>query len=927
MEPEFQDAIAELLATEFNEPATLNAFLADAQLGDIAGRLRQSSDLTVYAAEVVQALDRRGLISRELLDSLRQAAPDLDPLISEVEADLGLADTELEPTSSLSIGLDLDEPAGPATAWPAPSTAGDSALTQASRGLRPEQLSRLAEAAKAVVRIVTDQRPLATGFFVTPTLVLTADYNQHADLLGLHHTDDPMAEPTIVPIVSEPRTIEAAHAMFLRVEAGTTPVTPMELSNQRPKLNSPIFVIHHPGGGSKQVNAGTLDAYGASGRDEVMWYTLATRPGSGGGPVLDERLQVVGWVYARSENPTPSGSSGYGPVAAAALSALESLAPDLWRELLQHQPHLQRIDHRVQRAIDASHQDKADGAVPEQLSVIVHLAASDIDVSDVTGFEVTSRWGNRLTGLARPDALAALTQHDGVVGIDASRDGGSVDTRVCLPAVGAPIACQSPAIDERGERCLVAVIDTGADVFHDAFTDEAGATRIEAFWDQTAGTLEDGMQGGSAIALETATRWGLRYGKLWLKADIEQIRAAGAATESFPAATDMAHGTLVASIAAGRRTGDLATDFFGGVAPAAPLLVVRFVPGDAVDYENAHMDALAFVREVAAERKLPVVVNISSGINSGAHDGSSNLEVACEDFARPGNRLVVKSAGNEGTAARHCRRRLEYGMETSIQWTTEDEDGADILQFWLPSKVRCEFALSAPGQNQDSGKIDEFSFRAFDEILAGSTVQVAYVPYSGARDHRLDIRVTPPDGARIAPGTWTLTCRPLGGPADALIDGWIEINHRSTRFTNPSAEATVTIPGTALDVICVNATNPAVPANPYRDASLGPTRTGDEKPDLTAPGVGVRAAGGNTSVSQALPQDGTSLAAPFVTGAVALVLSRRAKAQPPKPPLRPAQLLALMLNSSNAQPGVNWSNYLGWGRLDITALLAEAERA
>ena len=47
---------------------------------------------------------------------------------------------------------------------------------------------------------------------------------------------------------------------------------------------------------------------------------------------------------------------------------------------------------------------------------------------------------------------------------------------------------------------------------------------------------------------------------------------------------------------------------------------------------------------------MPVVVNVSQGMNAGAHDGKSMLEVAFDEFSKGGRqrgRVIVKSAGNE----------------------------------------------------------------------------------------------------------------------------------------------------------------------------------------------------------------------------------------------------------------------------------------
>ena len=103
------------------------------------------------------------------------------------------------------------------------------------------------------------------------------------------------------------------------------------------------------------------------------------------------------------------------------------------------------------------------------------------------------------------------------------------------------------------------------------------------------------------------------------------------------------------------------------------------------------------------------------------------------------------------------------------------------------------------------------------------------------------------------------------------------VRSESTRFVRPTPNVTLTIPSTASKAITAGAYDPLYEA--YADVSgrgylyqaqLG-SRTADSfvKPDLTAPGVGVLAPDRNGGYT---PVTGTSFAAPFVTGAAALLM-------------------------------------------------------
>ena len=103
---------------------------------------------------------------------------------------------------------------------------------------------------------------------------------------------------------------------------------------------------------------------------------------------------------------------------------------------------------------------------------------------------------------------------------------------------------------------------------------------------------------------------------------------------------------------------------------------------------------------------------------------------------------------------------------------------------------------------------------------------------------------------------------------------------RAVRFNAHDPNFTLSIPGTARTVVTVGATNTSMPWRLNGSSSYGPTRTGEAKPDLCAPGFEIKAAHANQpSPDATIASSGTSMAAPHVTGALALVLSRIAKTE------------------------------------------------
>ena len=84
-----------------------------------------------------------------------------------------------------------------------------------------------------------------------------------------------------------------------------------------------------------------------------------------------------------------------------------------------------------------------------------------------------------------------------------------------------------------------------------------------------------------------------------------------------------------------------------------------------------------------------------------------------------------------------------------------------------------------------------------------------------------------------------------------------------------------------------------------------------------APGVQVEAARGGT-FDDIRPESGTSMAAPHVTGAIALLLSKAAKSEQPVPTASQAGA-ALRQVAANATG--NFTNSQGYGLIDVSAFL------
>ena len=134
---------------------------------------------------------------------------------------------------------------------------------------------------------------------------------------------------------------------------------------------------------------------------------------------------------------------------------------------------------------------------------------------------------------------------------------------------------------------------------------------------------------------------------------------------------------------------------------------------------------------------------------------------------------------------------------------------------------------------------------------------------------------------------------------------------------------TIHAPGAATGAITVGAVSDySAPVGTYRHddgiflayfSSRGPTEDGRVKPDITAPGVSVGAAMSG-SVGTYIHYDGTSMATPYVSGALALALEAN-------PAATPAQLRAALEGTAADVGAPGKDNEYGAGYIDARGLV------
>lgn len=481
-----------------------------------------------------------------------------------------------------------------------------------------------------------------------------------------------------------------------------------------------------------------------------------------------------------------------------------------------------------------------------------------------------------------------------------------------VPAIGADLAHAAvpPVV---GEGVIVGAVDTGIDCTHLDFRydeDQDGfeeSSRILFVWDQTAWPF------------------GAYYTNAQIEADIAQGVGSG---EGLVRETDTdGHGTHVMAVAAG--DGSSSASGLVGVAPGAQLVMVK-----TPFYTSDILSGASYIFERAEELGLPAVVNLSLGGHSGPHDGTSLFEQGLNELAQGAGRVIVVSAGNEGDQAIHVARALSGDSYT---FSVDSRSDSFDLSLWYPGGSQFTLTVLPPG----GGPV---------VVPAGATTFVS----TGSGDVYVDNAAAgpnPTNGDRevlvtvsglLAGGRWTFTVSDAGG--GGRFDGWI-ISSGGETIVGGDTSSTIDEPGNALGVITVGAFNTKASWSSLAGdqdfsseypigglsyfSSRGPTRDGRQKPEVAAPGAWVAAALSAASAPSdylVLPDRthtlllGTSVSAPHVSGAAALLLSVN-------PDLGAEEIRGKLIETARADSftGNVPNARFGWGKVAVDAALEAVE--
>lgn len=450
-----------------------------------------------------------------------------------------------------------------------------------------------------------------------------------------------------------------------------------------------------------------------------------------------------------------------------------------------------------------------------------------------------------------------------------------------------------------GKDVVVGVVDRGFQYGHPAFYDKEHKNfRVKRVWNQ------NGRIGDNPAGYDYGSEYTTQEDILAAKFDDQR--------------DDVGHGCHVAGIAAGADHTD--GNPYYGIAQESDLVFVSY---DLYDATNAHIaDGVKYVFEYAESVNKPAVVNLSLGSHIGPHDGTSTFDRIIDELAGPG-RVVVGACGNEGNDSFHLHNDFDsesndtlmhcfcdfkkvgnapltgtldiwgdsaYSVRLVIfnDWRTGDEGYKATSEFFDVSKMTVPERLVDLDYKAEGSEVKARAYVSFEKNPMNNKYHATVrfnsvkVPNFGSY---IGVEVTAKNGTvhMWADNSYL-------GLTNKKLDDW----------DKPNADYGVgEIGGTAKEIIAVGAyvsNKWAVTGYTEKDecdkaefSSVGPTPDGRMKPEISAPGCLVASAVPNTpyviknedvynkaNITTVDGVDyhysymqGTSMAAPYVTGTIA----------------------------------------------------------
>lgn len=507
-----------------------------------------------------------------------------------------------------------------------------------------------------------------------------------------------------------------------------------------------------------------------------------------------------------------------------------------------------------------------------------------------------------------------------------------------------------------GAGVVTGVYDTGLDPNHINFKDADGNLRVKGVWQYTDnGSLNEYItaRGITSFTTDNANQ-------------THGTHVAGIMAGSYRGASDFAFLTEPDGTVGGRKDGDMP---YYGVSTASDIAIGCGNLGT-----TSVANGVAKIVEYAETQGQPAVVNISLGLTTGPHDGSTAFSRAMAELGK--RAIICIAAGNEG--AQPISIVKEFTADNTMLRTSMTGNKADgVADIWTngPDPVKVTLSL----YNRTTKKFTELGSTDIDGFTLNSTntkfanyfdgtlriykgvsnlnnryqVQLQFSnvrPKSSSSVEYLAITVEGKSGQKIY----------MYGSANATF-----ARVAGSDFTAGSPDNSVNDMACGENVVCVGSYNsrtywpvfgdrskPYAAVYYYKDnvlngisgySSYGTTYQGRQLPDICAPGSEIISSysrfymeklsptdRNNNTTATAKPQgerktnywgpmQGTSMATPFVSGVVGLWLQAN-------PNLTHADVAGIMAKTSRKNDldgaAIRWGN----GRIDALSGVKEALR-
>lgn len=500
---------------------------------------------------------------------------------------------------------------------------------------------------------------------------------------------------------------------------------------------------------------------------------------------------------------------------------------------------------------------------------------------------------------------------------------------------------------------IIGIIDVqGFDFAHPDFLDTNGQSRFLKIWDQGSDFRKAPKKFNYGAEFNNDVNISV------LNKAIAQSAVVGVPAtelEKQSAVTIGSHGTHVASIAAGN----------SGVFPAAKIVGVTIaLTKDDVERRKSFYDsasvihAIDYILAVAAEKNLPVSINISLGTNGHAHDGSDAISRWIDAELRLPGRCVCIAAGNAGQEKSLSERDLGFvmgrihangkiaatGLSKDIFWTVVGNGKADMseneMELWYAPQDRISVMIKPPGAEW-IGPVKPNQFIENKQLKDGSYLSLYNDIYHFSNGgNYIGIYLSPNlkklnERIPVKAGVWQV--RLLGDEIRyGEFDAWIERddprplgiagerqewNFPSFLSEESNADNTSISSLACARYVIATGNYDEVLENINISSSQGPTRDKRSKPEIVAPGTNIKAAKGFSSGSdQWISMTGTSMASPYACGIAAWMLSLDRD-------LSAAQIQGIVIRTSTPLPGSDyqWKNDCGFGLINPGACLDQAK--